>query len=74
VGTAFPHPEETWPHTRDWIRIPYHDVPEDGARKMRGRNAPRCNRFDEAKLEAVADRIGPKADEIHLQPPPNHAV
>ena len=38
-GNDFPHPEGTWPHTRDWIRIRYHDVPEDEARKMLGRNA-----------------------------------
>ena len=44
---------------------------EDEARKMLGLNALRCYKFfDEAKLQEVADRIGPNADEIHNQPPP----
>jgi hypothetical protein len=71
-GNDFPHPEGTWPHTRDWIRVRYHDVPEEEARKMLGLNALRCYRFDEAKLQAVADEIGMTAAEIHEQaPPPN---
>ena len=69
-GNDFPHPEGTWPHTREWIRIRYHDVPEEEARKILGLNALRCYHFDAATLQAVADRIGPTADEIHNQPPP----
>jgi predicted TIM-barrel fold metal-dependent hydrolase len=69
-GNDFPHPEGTWPHTRDWIRIRYHDVPEEEARKILGLNALRCYNFDAATLQAVADRIGPTADEIHNEPPP----
>jgi predicted TIM-barrel fold metal-dependent hydrolase len=70
-GNDFPHPEGTWPHTREWIRIRYHDLPEEEARKMLGLNALECYRcFDPLKLQEVADRVGMTADEIHRQPPP----
>lgn len=69
-GNDFPHPEGTWPHTRDWVRIRYHDVPEVEARKMLGGNALRCYQFDEAKLQAVAEEIGMTAAQIHHDPPP----
>ena len=72
-GNDFPHPEGTWPHTRDWLRIKFHDIAEDETRKMLGLNALRCfKNFDAAKLDAVAQRIGPSPAEIHDQPvPPN---
>jgi predicted TIM-barrel fold metal-dependent hydrolase len=72
-GNDFPHPEGTWPHTRDWLRIKFHDCTEDETRTMLGRNALRCYRsFDAGALAAVAERIGPSPAEIHDQPvPPN---
>jgi predicted TIM-barrel fold metal-dependent hydrolase len=72
-GNDFPHPEGTWPHTRDWLRIKFHDVPEAETRKMLGLNALRCYKnFDAKFLTGVADRIGPSPAEIHDQPvPPN---
>ena len=72
-GNDFPHPEGTWPHTRDWLRIKFHDCPAEETRKMLGLNALRCyQNFDAAKLAAVAERIGPSEAEIHDQPvPPN---
>ena len=66
-GNYFPHPEGTWPHTRDWLRIKFHDIAEDETRKMLGANALRCYRnFDVAKLTAMAERIGPSPAEIHV--------
>jgi predicted TIM-barrel fold metal-dependent hydrolase len=70
-GNDFPHPEGTWPHTRDWLRIKFHDCTEDETRRMLGLNALRCYRsFDAAALEAIAERIGPSPAEIHDQPVP----
>lgn len=69
-GNDFPHPEGTWPHTRDWLRIRFHDVPETETRKLLGLNAIACYGLDEAPLRALADRIGPSPAEIHDQPPP----
>ena len=72
-GNDFPHPEGTWPHTRDWLRIKFHDVPEEETHKMLTFNAPRCHRnFDASKLVPIAEQIGPSPAEIHDQPvPPN---
>src|SRR5262249_26298580 len=28
-GRDFPHPESTWPHTRDWLRLAFEGVPDD---------------------------------------------
>jgi len=70
-GHDFPHPEGFWPHTRDWQRIRFHDVPENETRKMLGLNALRAfKNLDADKLRAIADDIGPTPDEIHHQPPP----
>jgi predicted TIM-barrel fold metal-dependent hydrolase len=72
-GNDFPHPEGTWPHTRDWIRIRYHDVPEAETRQILGLNALRCySHFDAHKLQEVAEKIGPTSEEIHHQPPPSN--
>ena len=72
-GNDFPHPEGTWPHTRDWLRIKFHDCSVEETRKMLGLNALRCyQNFDAANLADVAARIGPSEAEIHDQPvPPN---
>jgi predicted TIM-barrel fold metal-dependent hydrolase len=70
-GNDFPHPEGTWPHTRDWLRIKFHDCTEDETRKMLALNTLRCYRnFDQAKLTEIAERIGPAPAEIHDQPIP----
>jgi predicted TIM-barrel fold metal-dependent hydrolase len=69
-GNDFPHPEGTWPHTREWLRIKFHDVPEDETRKILGLNALRAYNFDAEKLAAIAARIGPTPEEIHDQPVP----
>ncbi len=72
-GNDFPHPEGTWPHTRDWIRIRFHDVPVEETRRILGLNALDCySCFDQSQLRDVADRIGLSPDELQGQPvPPN---
>jgi predicted TIM-barrel fold metal-dependent hydrolase len=69
-GNDFPHPEGTWPHTRDWLRIRFHDVPEHETRQILGLNALRCYDLEVNKLEGIAARIGPTPAEIHEQPLP----
>ncbi len=64
-GNDFPHPEGTWPHTRQSIHDSFHDVPEDEARRMLGVNAAVVYRFDTDKLAGLVDRIGPTVDEVH---------
>jgi predicted TIM-barrel fold metal-dependent hydrolase len=64
-GNDFPHPEGTWPHTRQSIRTGFRDVPCDEAARMLGGNAAALYRFDVAALRPLADRIGPSIDEVH---------
>jgi predicted TIM-barrel fold metal-dependent hydrolase len=63
-GVDFPHPESTWPNTRDWIRATFSDVPEDEARLILGENAIRCYGLDRALLAGVAERIGPEPRDV----------
>src|SRR5262249_24434578 len=63
-GNGFPHPEGTWPHTVDWLRRTFNDVPADETRQMLGLNAADCCRFDLAKLDPVVERVGPTPAEL----------
>jgi predicted TIM-barrel fold metal-dependent hydrolase len=72
-GNDYPHPEGTWPDTRDWVAIRFHDVPVADTRKILGENALRCYpQLDVRKMREIADRIGPTLHEVHEAPvPPN---
>jgi predicted TIM-barrel fold metal-dependent hydrolase len=63
-GTDYPHPESTWPNTKEWIRATFKDVPLDEARKVLGENAIRIYGFDKKVLEKVAARIGPAPEDV----------
>jgi hypothetical protein len=67
-GTDYPHPEGTWPHTREWIRNAFHDVPEHELRAILGENAIRCYSLDRDKLAGVAAKIGPQPHELLTDP------
>jgi hypothetical protein len=64
-GNDFPHPEGTWPHTRDSIRDVFHDVPQDETARMLGMTAADVYRFDVDKLADTVERVGPTSDEVH---------
>jgi predicted TIM-barrel fold metal-dependent hydrolase len=64
-GNDLPHPEGTYPHTRDWIRVRFRDVPEDEARPILGESAIALYGLDRDRLAEVADRIGPSFDDVH---------
>ena len=38
-GRDYPHPESTWPHTREWLRDCMAGVPDEDVRLMLGENA-----------------------------------
>jgi predicted TIM-barrel fold metal-dependent hydrolase len=57
-GNDFPHPEGTWPSSREWLRKTYHDVPIDETRRMIGEAAAEVFGFDLAALRPTAERIG----------------
>jgi len=63
-GMDFPHPEGTWPNTREWISDAFHGVPLEETRRIMGDNAAECFGLDVAPLRALADRIGPTPAEV----------
>ena len=63
-GTDFPHPESTWPNTRDWMRAAFAGVPEHEVRALVGGNAIRFFGLDAAPLAEVAARIGPTVADL----------
>jgi hypothetical protein len=63
-GNDFPHPEGTWPHTADWLRRSFHDIPVEETRRMLGLAAAEVYNFDVAALRPLADRIGPTPEQL----------
>ena len=63
-GNDFPHPEGTWPHTRDWLVHAFGDIPVEETRQMLGLTAARVYDFDLAALQPLADRIGPTPEDL----------
>jgi predicted TIM-barrel fold metal-dependent hydrolase len=57
-GRDYPHPEGTWPNTREWLRDAFAGVPENEVRLMLGENAIRFLGLDRARLAEIAGRIG----------------
>ncbi len=58
-GSDFPHPEGSWPLTRDQMVETFRGLPEDESAAMLGGNAARFYGFDTGKLAPIAARIGP---------------
>ena len=58
-GSDYPHPEETFPRSREALRMSYAGLPRDEVRLMVGGNAVRLYKFDQEKLAQVAAGIGP---------------
>jgi predicted TIM-barrel fold metal-dependent hydrolase len=67
-GSDYPHPDGTWPHSRERIGEMLAAVPDSEARDMLGNNAQRVYEFDRRKLRLIADRIGPAPDELLAEP------
>ncbi|MEY9844331.1 amidohydrolase family protein [Streptacidiphilus sp. MAP5-3] len=63
-GSDFPHPEGTWPNTRQWMRTTFHDIPIAETRRMLGGSCAEIFGFDTAKLAPIARRIGPAPAEL----------
>jgi predicted TIM-barrel fold metal-dependent hydrolase len=64
-GADIPHPESTWPHTRQWIRHAFAGVPEEDVRKILGGNAIRFYNLDSTHLDEIAAKVGPTVEEVH---------
>jgi predicted TIM-barrel fold metal-dependent hydrolase len=63
-GRDYPHPEGTWPNTKDWLRDAFAGLPADEVRRMLGENAVGFLGLDRRRLTEIANRIGPSVDEI----------
>ena len=64
-GSDYPHPEGTWPHTREWLTERFAGVPQDETRRILGLTAARLYHFDLKALERHVERVGPTVAEIH---------
>jgi len=56
-GNDFPHPEGTWPNSRQWLSKTYHDVPVAETRRMIGEAAAEVYGFDLKALQPTAERL-----------------
>jgi hypothetical protein len=59
-GTDYPHPEGSWPFTREQLLGTFHDLPEDEIARMLGGNAAEFYGVDTEKLAPLVARIGPE--------------
>ncbi len=63
-GNDFPHPEGTWPHTREFLAKVFCDIPRDETAAMLGLNCAEIFGFDVEALQPLVDRIGPTPEEL----------
>ena len=68
-GNDFPHPEGTFPYTRELVRRRFKDVPHDECRAILGHNAVGLYGIDTAALAPLVERIGPLVEDIHGDTP-----
>jgi predicted TIM-barrel fold metal-dependent hydrolase len=59
-GSDYPHPEGTWPTTRDQMVETFRGLPEAEIAAMLGGTAAELYGFDAAKLAPLVERIGPE--------------
>jgi predicted TIM-barrel fold metal-dependent hydrolase len=71
-GGDHPHGNGAWGCTNAWLRGTFGTgkVPESEARAIFGENAVKFYGLDEAKLRAIADRVGPVPADVLREPLP----
>ena len=67
-GSDYPHPEGTWPVSRQRTQELFAGIPEEDVRLMIGGNAARVYGFDTEALNKLAAKIGPKISEFSAAP------
>lgn len=74
-GTDYPHPEGSWPHTRDRLETDFQQVSVEDTRLLLGLNAVRCYDLDLPALTQIAEQVGPRPTDLHqdlsLRTPPD---
>jgi predicted TIM-barrel fold metal-dependent hydrolase len=63
-GNDFPHPEGTWPYTREFLKDRFWDIPVDETAQILGLNQAEFYGFDLDALAPVAERVGPTPDDL----------
>ncbi len=59
-GSDYPHPEGSWPQTREQMVETFRGLPEGDISAMLGDNAAEFYGFDTDKLQATVERVGPE--------------
>ena len=67
-GTDYPHPEGTWPRTREIMVDTFRGLPEAEIEMMLGSNAAEFYGFDTEKLAPLVERIGPSRAWFRQEP------
>ena len=68
-GNDFPHPEGTFPYTRERVRQRFKDIPRAEAERILGLNSAELYGIDVGALGPLVERIGPLVDDIHGDTP-----
>jgi predicted TIM-barrel fold metal-dependent hydrolase len=63
-GADIPHPEATWPNSKQWIADAFQSVSEDKLRMVLGENALRFFNLDRAAIEKTAARLAVKPSDL----------
>jgi predicted TIM-barrel fold metal-dependent hydrolase len=63
-GADYPHHEGSFPYTKLALRLLFSDIPEEEVRQITSLNAAKVYGFDLAKLQKIADKIGPTVEEM----------
>jgi predicted TIM-barrel fold metal-dependent hydrolase len=63
-GSDYPHPEGTWPATRQKMYDAFVGIPEDDVALLLGENAIRFYDLDRDALAKIAARVGPKRSDF----------
>jgi predicted TIM-barrel fold metal-dependent hydrolase len=65
-GSDYPHPEGSWPCTKEQLSETFHDLPQDEIAAMLGGNAARFYGVDTAKLVPLVEQIGIDAGQFQI--------
>jgi predicted TIM-barrel fold metal-dependent hydrolase len=58
-GTDYPHPEGSWPKTKEKLLTFMRGIPEQELTQILGTNALECYNLNAKDLQPIAERIGP---------------
>lgn len=64
-GSGYPHKEGTWPYAEQRMKAMFAGIPGDETALILGGNAARCYNCNLTKLQAHANRIGPKVADLN---------